>query len=190
MIIGFVKGAGDVPEFSVVGRLYFTAYGLFVLLIGPLWPTAAEAIRRGDIAWVRSTLRRSLLIGCGGMFCIGVGMFFFGNYLVNLWTRGVQPTTSCALIIGLTATFMMRTWTECQSIVLNAANVLLPQTRILISNAVLNCLLAIVLVHYYGAVGAAWSIPISTALTSGWAYPLLFRKHLTNMPKVPEVAVT
>jgi O-antigen/teichoic acid export membrane protein len=190
VIIGIVRGPAEVPEFSVVGRLYFTAYGVFVLLIGPLWPTAAEAIRRGDLPWVSSTLRRSLLIGCGGMACIGVVMFFFGDKLVNIWTRGGQPTVSRAMIVGLTATFMMRSWTECQSIVLNAANVLAPQARVLVSNAVLNCVAAVILVHYYGALGAAWSIPISTALTSGWAYPLLFRRHLTNIPSVPEVAVT
>ena len=60
MIIGLIKGPTAVTEFSVIGRLYFTAYAMFVLMIGPLWPTAAEAIRRGDIQWVRRTLRSLL----------------------------------------------------------------------------------------------------------------------------------
>jgi O-antigen/teichoic acid export membrane protein len=181
LIVGLVKGPAQVAEFSVIGRLYFTAYALFVLLIGPLWPTAAEAIRRGDIPWVRRQLRRSLMLSCVGMFVVGIAMYIGGERLVRIWTRGAQPTMSRALIVGMTATFVVRCWTECQSAVLNAASVLKPQTYVLVTNAALNLVLAWGLVHRYGVVGAAWSIPITTLLTSGWIYPLLIRRHIYSI---------
>jgi O-antigen/teichoic acid export membrane protein len=164
----------------VIGRLYLLAYGIFSLLLQPLWPAYGEAARRGDLAWVRRTLRLSLVLGCGTMLACGIAMFFFGGPVLRLWTRGQQVFVSRHLILAVTALFVARTATECQSVVLNSVGVMVPQILLLGANAVLNIALAVALAHKYGVVGVAWSFPVTALFTSLWGYPWLVHRHLDS----------
>ena len=51
-IISTAKGVAAVAGYAIMGRLFVAAYGVFMLILTPLWPASGEAIRRGDIAWV------------------------------------------------------------------------------------------------------------------------------------------
>jgi O-antigen/teichoic acid export membrane protein len=178
MIISSVLGGEQVAAFAVLGRLFLLAYGAFALLLVPLWPAYGEAGRRGDVRWVRRTLRVSLVLGCGTMLLCGVVMFFFGDAILRLWTRGQPLLVSRHLILAATALFMVRAAVECQSVVLNAAGVLVPQMFLLGANAVLNLAAGIVLARKFGVIGVAWSFPLTALLTSRWGYPWLIRRHL------------
>ena len=57
LIILKVLGADEVTRYAVPGRLFVLMYGLFMLMIAPLWPAHGEALRRGDFAWMRRALR-------------------------------------------------------------------------------------------------------------------------------------
>ena len=48
------------PGFAIVGRLFLQAYGLFCIVLFPLWPAYGEAFRRGDLRWVTGKLRGTL----------------------------------------------------------------------------------------------------------------------------------
>lgn len=180
LIITKVLGSDANAGFSVILRLFLMAYGVYSLLLAPLWPAYGEASRRGDFRWIQRKLNQSLLLGCGIMSCCGAIMFFFGDPIVRRLSRGELPSASKPVIIGITAMFVVRVCTECQSILLNAAGILNPQMLVLGVNAVLNLIVGVIFARKFGLVGVAWSFPLTALLTSVWAYPWLIRRHFNS----------
>ena len=182
LIIGVVLEPAAVTDYAVVGRVFMMTYGVYALVIAPLWPAYGEAIRRGDLPWVRWALVRSLAVGCGGLLLTGAVMFFFGNRVLRLWTHGQDVSVSRPLVAGLTATFVLWAWMGCQSIVLNAAGVLRPQMLFIGGHALLNFAAAVVLAKMYGPAGVAWAIFLTGVVTSAWGYPWMIRRYVFRKP--------
>jgi O-antigen/teichoic acid export membrane protein len=180
LVIANVLGPAEVSGFAVIGRLFLIVLGVVMLVLQPLWPAYGEAFRRGDISWIRRLVRITTGLSCLAYFACGAVMFFFGDWVLALWTRGQAPQVSKMLILGMTATFVFRGWTECQAIALNGAGVLRPQIFFLGTNAVLNVVFAIVFAKLWGVEGVAWSIPVSSLLTSTWGYPWIMRRYVYN----------
>jgi len=176
VVIGSVLGPEHVTGFDVVGRLFLIVFGVFTMLLAPLWPAYGEAFRRGDYRWIKKTVRLSSLLGCGATIGFGVVMFFFGGEILRIWTRGQHVEISKVLIAGITAAFAARAWVECRTIVLIGAGYLVPQMYFLAANAILNIALAIVFAKQWGVGGVAWAVPVSTLLTSAWGYPLMISR--------------
>jgi O-antigen/teichoic acid export membrane protein len=182
LIIGVVLGPAEVTDYAVVGRVFMTTFGLWALLIAPLWPAYGEAVRRGDLHWVRWALVRSLLVGCGGILFTGLVMYFFGEQVVRIWTRGQPVNISRPLVVALTATFMLWTWVGFQSIALNAAGVLRPQMLVIGAHAALNLAIAVPAARWYGPVGVAWANFLTGLATTAWGHPWLIRRYILSAP--------
>jgi O-antigen/teichoic acid export membrane protein len=60
LIVGQLIGPEAVAKYSVPLRLFLIAPFLLGLALVPLWPAYGEALARGDVEWVKNTLRRSM----------------------------------------------------------------------------------------------------------------------------------
>ena len=180
LIIGVVLGPAQVTDYAVAGRLFMMTFAVCGLLIAPLWPAYGEAIRRGDLPWVRWALARSLLVGCAGMLFTGAVMYFFGDEVMRLWTRGQAATVSRPLVLALTPTFILWVWMGFHSIVLNSAGVLRPQMLLIGAHAVLNLAVAIPAARRFGPAGVAWANVVTGLVTSAWGYPWLVRRYVLS----------
>jgi O-antigen/teichoic acid export membrane protein len=178
LIIGKMLGQGAVAEYSVIGRPFMLVFGVYSLLLAPLWPLHGEALRRGDVEWVRRVLRLSVLAGCGGIVACGAAMFFFGDWIVTVWTRGEFVAVSRPLVAAMTALFVLWTGMASLSIVLNSAGVLRAQMWFISLHGLSNVILAVALAKPYGVTGVAWSMTITGLLTSVWGYPWMLRKYI------------
>jgi Na+-driven multidrug efflux pump len=107
-------------------------------------------------------------------------LLLFGNPIFRLWTHGQTVHVPRSLIIATTALFVVRVVGECQSVVLNANAVLVPQIYLLAAHGTLNLLLSLTFVRHYGVVGVAWAFPLSGLLTSLWCYPWLIHRFLRD----------
>src|SRR5271170_1232273 len=67
-IIARTLGAANVPEYSIPQRMFALITMMSGMLVAPLWPAYGEAISRGDIGWVRHTLRTSLIVVASASF--------------------------------------------------------------------------------------------------------------------------
>ena len=114
------------------------------------------------------------------MLAGGLILTFFGKWILKVWTHGQDVDAPRMLILGLTATFVSRAWVETQTTLLCGASILVPQISVMFANAIVNIVLAVILARHYGPTGVAWSIPISTLLSSAWGYPLMIRKYVIN----------
>lgn len=180
LIIGIVIGLVHVTPYEVLGKLFLTLYGVYRLVLAPLWPAHGEAIRRGDLGWTRKIMRLSLLLGCGLPLAFGLIMVVWGPEIIDLWTRGQALEFSVPLIVAFTSMFALRAWSDGHSILLNTMGVIKPQAIFLVTQAVLNIILAITLAHWFGVVGVAWSASITALLTTAWGYPWMIRRYLFN----------
>lgn len=185
-LIGVMVSPEAVTPYALLGQIFVMAYGLLFVLLGPMMPAYGEAFRRGDVAWVRRGLRLCVLAGFTLIGGCGVTLMLFGDFVFRIWTRGVVTHVPAALILAVTAMFLIRVWIDSHSTILNPANILKPQVRFFIAHLVLNLGFAIVLVRPFGVAGIAWSPFIAGMLSTAWGYPGLLRKALRDaVPAAP-----
>lgn len=182
IIISSLLGPEQVTPYAIAGRLFLIAYGLFMIVLTPLWPAYGEAIRRGDLAFVRRGVRMTIAIGCGCVIVCGVVLLFAGPLVFRLWTRDASVHISKSLILAMTATFVLRAWIESRSVALNSMGIFRPQIFIFGAQAVLNLALGLILARPFGVEGVAWATPMSAMLTSVWGYPWLMKKLVYSKP--------
>ena len=151
-----------------------------MLLLTPLWPAYGEALRRGDLKWIRRHLRTSLWLTCGGMVGLGGLLWWRGEALLALWL-GPRAGLSANLVLGMCAAFALRAWVDCRSVVLNAAGYLRAPMYFWGAQAVLNLAFSVILVRTAGIMGLVWAGPISAILTTFWGYPLMIRRFLARL---------
>jgi O-antigen/teichoic acid export membrane protein len=88
LMIAHVLGLEQVGGYNTAFRIYLTVFSLLAgSLSAGLWPAYADAYARGDRAWIQRAIRRSLLIGGGGMLAFGVFFVPTGKALLT-WYVG------------------------------------------------------------------------------------------------------
>jgi len=189
LVIGTILGPSAVTQYDLVGRLFVSAYGVFMILLTPLWAAHGEALRRGDWAWIHRGLRLSLIVGCGLCALCGFMLLLFGNFIFRVWMHGAVPAVPANLILAVTAMFVLRAWVDSRSVILNSANVLLPQVCFFIAHVAMNLIVAILLSKRFGVVGVAWATPLTALLTSVWGYPWLLRRLFATAPKAARAEI-
>jgi O-antigen/teichoic acid export membrane protein len=88
VVIANQVGAEAVAPYSIALRPIQALSLLTSIWAMPLWPAYAEAAARGDYGWIRSTLRRTVLLGFG--IAASAAVVFFLTYRVTLG-RWVGP---------------------------------------------------------------------------------------------------
>jgi O-antigen/teichoic acid export membrane protein len=184
LIIAAGLNSEEVTGYAVLGRIFLMGYGIFMLFLIPIWPAMGEAVRRNDVAWVSSTVRRLSMLGMGMMLAAGAVLLVARGPMSNLLARlaGGPVNVSVSLILAITATFVTRAWVDSRSIVLNATNVLMPQIPFYAGHAVLNAAIAIAVVRRLGVEGVVWATPLTALVTSVWGYPWMIRRYIVKRP--------
>lgn len=109
LILASVSGASAVAVYAVGQRLFQFASQPWGVINAPLWAAYADAHARGERAFVRATLRRSLrwtFVGAAtlaGLFALG------GPWLVPLWTRE-------ALTVPMLVMLLFAAWAVFESV--------------------------------------------------------------------------
>jgi O-antigen/teichoic acid export membrane protein len=92
LIIAHLLGAAAVADYAVVQRMFMMISILLALFTAPLWPAYREAIGRGDIPWVKKTLRNSLLATAVLASTMSLAVLRWSDFLLQHWVRGqVHP---------------------------------------------------------------------------------------------------
>jgi O-antigen/teichoic acid export membrane protein len=179
-IIGAVVGAASVAPYALLARVFMTAYGIYYIVLSPLWPAYGEALRRGDVHWALRAMRFSQLLG--GVIAVGTGavMLTGGNWILKHWSHGEVAQVSRSLVLAVTCTFALRVWVDSRAQLLNSVGYLRPQVVFFLAHSFLNLIVAIFAARRFGPEGAAWATPITSLMTSAWGYPLLIRRYMTR----------
>lgn len=164
IVIAQVLGEDQVPQYAVPARLFTISPMLLGFLLAPLWPAYGEAIARADVAWVKRTLRRSLLIGALVNVPPSLILMAFGAPIVRMWVgEQAHITPSLVLLLGLGCWSMLNSLAGPFAVLLNGANVVRFQVVCSVLMAATNLPISIYLAHKIGVSGVVWGTVLAQA---------------------------
>ena len=183
IIITQQLGAAAVPQYAIADRLFGVITMALSMAMTPLWPAYREALVRGDVGWIRATLRKSLIIcivGAGGVSAI---LCLFNHWIVELWVgKGMHIPLMVVIGFGL--------WKVIESIgsalgtFLNGAHIIKEQVFIASSTALAAIGLEIILVARFGIAGAVWGKMLAYICFAIIPYGILMPKIMNNIHKL------
>ncbi len=163
IIIAQLLGADAVASFAVPDRMFAMVGVLLSLVLTPLWPAYGEAAARGDITWVRRTLRLSLVLAVTVALALAVVFVLLGPTLVDWWVGGLVAPPF-ALFIALGVWKVIEAAGNAVAIFLNGVNEIAVQAMFGVSAAVATVILRIWWVQDYGLPGAVLGIIVPYSL--------------------------
>ncbi|MEO8121555.1 MAG: oligosaccharide flippase family protein [Rhodoferax sp.] len=173
LIISSALGPAQVAIYSIAQRLFQFVTQPLAMVNMPLWGAYADAHAKGDLSFIRRTLRASMLLTLGGSL-LGVGILFFSSeWVLHYWTHGnvLVPTP----LIGLVAL-----WTvlECCgaafAMFLNGVQVVKQQVIVVAVFCVLVLPLKIVGIDRIGLIAIPLAAVAVYALTHVYFYGFVF----------------
>lgn len=171
LIIAQLFGSVSVPEYTVPMRLFSLAPMMLSMMLSPLWPAYGESAARGDVAWIRRTLIRSLWLALlvTGIPCLLLVMF--GHSLLNFWV-GPSLQVSSLLLVSMGVLTMMSGAGESVAMFLNGTNTI----RFQAMTATITCMAALAAKIFFGRWLGLPGIVLGTVLAYGvcTALPMCF----------------
>lgn len=179
MVITQVRGPAEVTQFGVPSRLFWLIPMVLFMFNGPLWPVYGEAIARGDVAWVKRTLRKATIVSMAIAIPPTLILVAYGQPIIGIWTQW-KVVPSWSLLIGFGIWALSNTLIGTISMFLNGANVMVFQAVTCTVMAIANITLSIFLARIWGAVGVLYGTVISQTLfiliPSIWFIPRLLTR--------------
>jgi O-antigen/teichoic acid export membrane protein len=170
LIIARTLGAVNVPEYSIPQRMFALIAMLSGMFVAPLWPAYGEAISRGDMLWVRRTLRKSLLTVLSLGSVASFLLLIFSRQLIALWVGGrVHP--SFVLLLGFAVWTVVNCCGDALGAFLNGATAIRVQVLIAAISGMACLSTKIVCVHHFGISSMPWAT--TTAFLAFGAIPYL-----------------
>lgn len=189
VVIAQLLGAQMVQEYAVPAKLFMLAPTLLAFALTPLWPAYRESLARGDGAWVRRTVRRSIALAAVINIPSSLVLIVLAPWLLRLWVgSAVHPTL--LLLVGLGIWAMMITLNGPFAMLLNAANVVGFQAACAVAMAIANLTISILLVQRIGVSGAVWGSVIAQAVFVLLPQLWYVRRLLRRLPAMPAARTT
>lgn len=180
IIAAQMLGADAVAKLALPARMAMPLLAVGQMLYLPMWGANAEAIARGDVAWVRQTLNK--LTRLITLFTVmgAVGLVVAGPWAVR-WLTGHGMETNSVLLAGLGAWAVLTAVAGPAFMVLNAAHILRPQIYMYSAFLVLGVAAKIWLARYFGIEGVVWAGVVIYLLVVLLPLPGLVAKTLSQL---------
>ena len=189
LVVAQILGASEVQEYAVPAKLFALAPMLLSFALTPLWPAYRESLARGDGAWVRRTLRRSVVLAAALNIPSSIVLVALAPWLLQLWVgSAVHPTP--LLLIGLGTWAMMNTLNGPFAMLLNGANVIGFQAACATGMAIANVTISILLVQRIGVSGAVWGSVVAQVVFVLLPDLWYVRRLLRRLPAVAAAGTT
>jgi O-antigen/teichoic acid export membrane protein len=171
LVAAQVLGPEAVTQYSVPFRLFGIAMMVVMALVAPLWPAYADAIARGDAAWVRRTLARSLTFSVAFGVVTSLILVVFGGLILRAWV-GPTVVAPFGLLLGFGIWNVLAMTGTALSMLFNGAHVFRFQAWSALTMAATNLGLSIVLARHVGVAGIIWGGVISYTICCviPWAF--------------------
>jgi O-antigen/teichoic acid export membrane protein len=180
IIIAHVLGAEAVANYTVPAQMFNLISTVLMATLAPLWPAYAEAIARGDRAWVSKTLRRSVILSVGFASVCSTVLVGVVPWIIGMWV-GDAVAPPLLLLVGLGVWKVVEAGGNALAMFLNGAKVV--RTQVVISS--LTCISALVgkilLISDIGTPGIIWATVVSFLIFAALPYSLILKKLLSRL---------
>jgi O-antigen/teichoic acid export membrane protein len=166
VVAGVMFGPAAAATYAVTLKFALLAPSIVALFLATLWPAYTEALARGDVPWVRRTLRRSILIAALVSGVASLGFVIAGGWVIGIWTdRAVEPPGE--LLIGAALWAVVYATSNAVGMLMNAASVIAFQVMVAAVMAISSVTLSVILANVFGLPGIVWGTLIAYVLCSG-----------------------
>ena len=173
LVMSHMLGPESVTPYNIAYR-YFSVIPLgYTILISPMWSAVTDAYVKGDIEWIKKSMRkmRTLLL-CTAV--IIVLMIIFSDFVYRIWVGGaIEIPWKLSLCMGIYIYVLV--WSLSYSHFLNGIGKLRIQVLNTFVVAILFYPLAILLVEYWKGVGMV-SVMILVNLSGALLNTIQFNK--------------
>jgi O-antigen/teichoic acid export membrane protein len=170
-------GASSAGLLAVVQRLFQLVTVPLGLLNAPLWPAYSDAAARGDQAFLRKTLQKSMLFTLMLAIMASATLVVFRDEIVNLWF-GKQLLIPTALVVLAAVMATLEATGNSFAMYLNGLHVLKPQLIVAGSFVLISIPVKFSLIHLYGIEGLVASTILCYALCVVMPYATFFRRRV------------
>lgn len=150
-IISNVISPAQVTPYQVAYRYFSVTMMIFTVIGVPFWSATTDAYERGDIDWIKKSMKRLHLILIA-IFLALVLMVVVANFVYRIWV-GSDITVPTSLTIGMALYLLIVITSLCYSYFLNGFGFLRLQLITTIISAIIYIPLAIALGHRFGTTG-------------------------------------
>ena len=177
LLISSTLGVAQVAVFSIVQRLFQFATQPLSILNAPLWGAYADAHSRNDRAFIRKTLKRSMVTTLAATSFAVVGLFLAHPWLIDKWS-----SSNIVAPFAFVATYAV--WVVFQScgnafaMFLNGTNIIRAQVVAVSILILIAFPLKIYLTNYFGLLGNSVATLIAYIISVFGAYGLIYRKEI------------
>ena len=171
LVIVRMLGPKEVAIFGTLLKLFSYIGVLQLWILTPLWPAYGEAYVRGDIYWIRRTLKYSLFGLLALTLLISGGLVVFARDLIRIWV-GTELVPPLNLVLSVALLQIVWAWTQPFVIFLNGISRLHGQIIYGLATAFLHIVLKVLLVAHFGLIGAVSSTLGAYFILAGWLLPL------------------
>jgi O-antigen/teichoic acid export membrane protein len=188
-IIARTLGAVNVPEYSIPQRMFQLIAMMSSMLVAPLWPAYSEAISRGDLRWVRKTLRRSLLIVLAATSAAAGTLLLLSHRILHLWV-GSRIHPPMLLLLGLAIWTVMSCCGEAVAMFMNGGEVIRFQLMVAPVFGVGCVITKLFFIRHFGIIGVPWATIAAYALLNALPMALYIPFIIKNRMMVPAMPPT
>jgi O-antigen/teichoic acid export membrane protein len=165
IVLAQILGQEAVAQYSVVTKLFLIPSTVSALIVSPLWPAYREAFTRGDMKWVASTFRRSVVIIAAVTVPTGLLLTVMSGVVFAVWV-GSSFVPSSLLVLAAAASMVVISFKNALAMLLNGAQIIRLQLATAISMAIVNITFSIVLTRALGVSGVLWGSVIAALVTT------------------------
>jgi O-antigen/teichoic acid export membrane protein len=192
-IIARILGAINVPEYSVPQRIFAVVAMLLGMLVAPLWPAYGEAVSRGDVAWVRRTLRRSIVLVLAISTGCALLLLLFSRQLI-LWWVGPRIHPTFLLLLGLAVWTVVTCCGDALAVFLNGISIIKFQV-IVAAIFGIGCLATkVFFIHQFGITGIPWATILTYLVLSAgpcvWYVALILKRLKQGVETAPNKLIS
>lgn len=189
-IIARTLGALNVPEYSIPQRMFSLIATMSSMLVAPFWPAYGEAVSRGDIGWVRRTLRNSLLVVLAGSSVASFVVLALSHPILRWWV-GSRVHPPFVLLLGLTVWTIIGCCGDALAMFMNGAEVVGFQV-VVASIFGLACVITkVMLIHRFGIVAVPWATiaaySLLSAVPTAFYVPRLLKRMSSRPPALTNI---
>jgi O-antigen/teichoic acid export membrane protein len=163
LVIARAVGAVNVPEYVIPQRMFALISMMATMFVTPLWPAYAEAISRGDVAWVKHSLWKSMTLVLLASAAASILLLLASQVLIYWWA-GPTIHPPMILLVGLAVWTVMESCGIALAAFLNGSGFLHFQIAVAAVFGV-SCITAkVYLARRYGSAGLPWATIVTWGL--------------------------
>jgi O-antigen/teichoic acid export membrane protein len=159
IMLGALSSVIEVGLYSVASKLALLTSFFLAVSNASIGPKIASLFQKRQIAELSMMVKKTNKILFYIAFTTVLSLVFFGKYVLNLW--GSEFVSAYPILVILSIGQFFNICTGCSGLLLTMTGFEKEQSYLSMSILVLNIILNIIFINYFGALGAA----ISTAFT-------------------------